>query len=140
MTVAAINHWAILVAVVMSFAFGGLWYSLLSKPWLAALDKTEDDIKRVGRPMPVLFGLTIASQLIMAWVLAGLIAHLGPGQITIANGLISAALVWVGFIATTLAVNHGYQGSKWSLTAIDGGHWLGVLLIQGLVIGAMGAQ
>jgi fatty acid desaturase len=139
MTVAAINHWAILVAVALSFAFGGLWYSLLSQPWLAALGKAEEDIKRMGRPMPVLFAVTIAAQLIMAWVLAGLIAHLGPGQITITNGLVTAALVWIGFVVTTLSVNHGYQGSKWSLTAIDGGHWLGVLLIQGAVIGALGA-
>jgi hypothetical protein len=41
-------------------------------------------------------------------------------------------------VITTLAVNHAFQGSKRALTLIDGGHWLGVLLLQGAVIGLMG--
>ncbi|MBM3524115.1 MAG: DUF1761 domain-containing protein, partial [Alphaproteobacteria bacterium] len=37
-------------------------------------------------------------------------------------------------------VNHGFQGVKRALTVIDGGHWLGVLLIQGVIIGWMGVR
>jgi hypothetical protein len=74
----------------------------------------------------------------MAYILAGVIGHLGPGQVTVRNGLISALFVFVGFVATTLATNHAFQGSKTSLTVIDGGHWLGVLLLQGLVLGLFG--
>ena len=29
----------------------------------------------------------------MAWVLAGVVGHLGTGQVTVANGLISVAFV-----------------------------------------------
>lgn len=50
------------------------------------------------------------------------------------------ASVWLGFVATTLAVNHTFQGAKKELTLIDGGHWLGVLLVQGLLIGWMGVS
>lgn len=139
MAFAGLNYWAILVAAAASFLFGGVWYGMLSKPWMAALGKTEAEIK-AGRPLPLLFGITIVAQLVMAWVLAGVIGHLGPGQVTVRNSLISALFIWLGFVATTLAVNHGYQGSRWSLTAIDGGHWLGVLLIQGAVIGLMGVR
>ena len=74
----------------------------------------------------------------MAWVLAGVVGHLGTGQVTVANGLISGAFVWFGFIVTSMLVNHGFQGAKASLTLIDSGHWLGVLLVQGLVIGLFG--
>lgn len=74
----------------------------------------------------------------MAYVLAGLVGHLGQGQVTPLNGLISGAFVWFGFVLTTLATNHGFQGQKITLTLIDAAHWLGVLLIQGLVIGLMG--
>ena len=140
MAFAGLNYWAIVVAAAASFLFGGVWYGMLSKPWMAALGKTEAEIKSAGRPMGLLFGITMLAQLIMAWVLAGIVGHLGPGQVTVRNGLISALFVWLGFVATTLAVNHGYQGSRWSLTAIDGGHWLGVLLIQGAVIGLMGVR
>ena len=56
------------------------------------------------------------------------------------SGLLSGAFCWLGFVATTLAVNHGYQGTRWMLTLIDGAHWLGVLLIQGLIIGWLGIR
>lgn len=138
MSFAGINYWAVAVAAVASFMFGGAWYGALSQRWISALGKTMDEIKSMGRTPPNLFLITILAELLMALMLAGLIGHLGPGQVTIGNGLISAAVVWAGFVMTTLVVNHGYQGSSWSLTLIDGGHWLGVLLIQGLIIGWLG--
>ena len=72
----------------------------------------------------------------MAWVLAGVIGHMGA--VTIRSGLISAGFVWFGFVVTTLAVNYAFSGRKPTLIVIDGGHWLGVLLIMGAVIGAFG--
>ena len=139
MLFAKISSLAIVGAAVASFLFGGAWYGLLGRHWMAALGKTEAEIKAAGRPVALLFAITIIAQLVMAFMLAGVIGHLGPGQVNWRNGLISAALLWLGFVATTLVVNHGYQGARWSLTAIDGAHWLGVLLIQGLIIGIFGA-
>lgn len=137
MQYAGTNYWAIMLAAAASFMFGAVWYGALAKAWAAAVGKTEAEIKQAG-PTPVLFLVAIVAQLIMAWVLAGMIGHLGPGRVTLRNGIISGAFVWFGFVATTLAVNHGFQGARRSLTVIDGGHWLGVLLIQGAIIGAMG--
>ena len=140
MAFAGLNYWAVIIAAVASFLFGGVWYGLLSQPWMRAIGKTEAEIKSSGRSMPLLFAITFVAQLLMAWVLAGIIGHVGTGQVTLKSGLISGAFIWLGFVATTLAVNHGYQGSRWSLTMIDGGHWLGVLLIQGAIIGLMGVR
>lgn len=138
MEFAGVNYIAVLIAAIASFLFGGVWYGVFSARWLDAVGKTEQDIKAAGRPLPVLFGLTIVAQLVMAWVLAGVIGHLGSGQVTAWNGLLSGLFVWLGFVLTTLLVNHAYQGAKSALTVIDGGHWLGVLLIQGLIIGYLG--
>jgi hypothetical protein len=140
MAFAGVNYLAIALAAAAAFVFGGVWYGILSKPWMAAVGKTEQDIKASGTPMAVLFVVTFIAQLVMAWVLAGVIGHLGVGQVTLRNGLITGALAWLGFVATTLVVNHGFQGAKPALTVIDGGHWLGVLLIQGAVIGWMGVR
>lgn len=136
MEFAGMNYLAIPLAAVASYAFGSIWYMTLAKPWMAALGKTEADLKAGPQVRP--FVMAFVMQLIMAWVLAGLIGHLGTGQVTLANGVISAAFCWVGFVLTTLVTNHGFQDARGMLTAIDGGHWLGVLLIQGAVIGAMG--
>ncbi len=48
----------------------------------------------------------------MAWVLAGLIGHLGPGQVTVQNGIVSGAFIWLGFVATTIAVNNAFGRRK----------------------------
>lgn len=63
----------------------------------------------------------------------------GRETVAIKNGLISGALCWFGFVATTLSVNYAFGGRATSLTIIDGGHWLGVLLLMGAVIGAFGS-
>jgi hypothetical protein len=144
MSFAGLNYWAVLAAAVASFMFGGVWYGLLSKQWMeaAGLGTTGLAQPREGAsglsPMP--FVIAFIAQIVMAWMLAGIIGHLGPGQVTFKNGVISGFLVWLGFVITSLAVNHTFQGSRRSLTAIDGGHWLGVLLIQGAIIGWLGVH
>lgn len=140
MAFAGINYLAVVLAAAASFLFGGVWYGALSKPWLGALGKTEAELKASTASIPQLFLLTILAELVMAWVLAGLLGHLGSGQVTLSNGLIAGAFCWLGFVAPTLLINNGYQGAKTMLTAIDAGHWLGVLLIQGAIIGWMGVR
>jgi hypothetical protein len=138
MEFAGLNYIAIAVAAAASFAFGSVYYMTLAKRWMTAVGKTEEQIKADGGMTPKVFAVTAVAQLIMAWVLAGIIGHLGTGQVTPVNGLISGAFVWFGFVLTTQVINHGYQGAKKSLTVIYSGHWLGVLLVQGLVIGLFG--
>lgn len=138
MDFAGINYVAVAVAAIASFLFGGVWYGVFSNPWMAAIGKTEEEIKNAGQSLPVLLVMTFVALLVMAFVLAGLIGHLGHGQVTTWNGALSGAFAWFGFVATTLVVNHGYQGAKGALTLIDGAHWLGVLLIQGIIIGYLG--
>jgi hypothetical protein len=136
MTFAGINYLAIVLAAVASYGFGAVWYMSLAKPWLSALGKTEAELKGSGGRNPLPFVIAFVSQLVMAWVLAGLIGHMGGGGLR--AGVISAAFCWLGFVITTLATNHGFQKASRNLTLIDGGHWLGVMLIQGAVLGAMG--
>ena len=90
------------------------------------------------KPPVVPMIISLLAELAMAFVLAGVIGHLGPGNTTIRNGLISGAFIWAGFVVTTLAVNNAYARRKPMLTVIDAGHWLLVLLVQGAVLGAMG--
>jgi Protein of unknown function (DUF1761) len=138
MNVATINHLAVLVAAVVSWLFGAAYYGVLGQQWMAALGKTKEELMPTGRPNPVVFIISFIAQIVMAEMLAGSIAHLGVGQLNVKNALISAAFIWVGFVLTVLVTTHGYQGNKRMLTLIDGAHWLGVLLLQGLVLGLMG--
>ncbi|WP_306142313.1 DUF1761 domain-containing protein [Roseibium sp. MMSF_3412] len=128
-----INLIAVAVAGVASFIFGSIWYGVLGKAWMAAAGLTEEQT----RPDPVTLGLAFVCQLVMAFVFAGVIYH--TGETSIRTGLISALMIWVGIVMTTQIINHRFQGKPWSLTMIDGGHWLGVLIVQAVVIGWFGS-
>ncbi|AMN51264.1 MULTISPECIES: DUF1761 domain-containing protein [Stappiaceae] len=124
-----INLIAVAAAAIVSFLFGALWYGILGKAWMNAAGLTREQT----RPNPVVFATAFFCQIIMAFVFAGVIYHTGGTDIR--NGIISALMIWVGIVMTTQIVNHRFQGLSWNLTLIDGGHWLGVLLVQGIVIG-----
>lgn len=136
MNFAGMNFLAIGLAAVAGFAFGAVYYMSLSRQWLAAIGKTKEEIS--GKRSIAPFVTSFVALVVMAWVLAGTLGHLGPGQVTLKNGIISALFVWVGFVATTVAVNNAFGGRKPMLSVIDGIHWLGVLVVQGAIIGAMG--
>ncbi len=134
MDFAGLNYVAIPLAAVAAFLFGALYYGLFGKPWMKAARIEPQQGKTPLTP----FITGFIAELIMAWVLAGVIGHLGFGQVTPLNGIISGAFIWFGFMATTIATNQRYQGFGWTLTLIDAGHWLGVALIMGGVIGWLG--
>jgi hypothetical protein len=135
----ALDMWAVLLAAATSFIFGGIWYGALSKQWMAAAGLTETQVSGPDGPSPWPFVITFAAQLVMAWTLAGLLLHLAKSGVTanLYSGAATGLFVWLGFIATTLVVSHQFQMQKTALTLIDGGHWLGVMLIQGAIIGWM---
>ena len=137
--IADINYLAVIAATVAGFIFGAVYYMVLAKPWAASIGKTPEQIRKEGGMRPALFMVALVAQLVMAVVLASFIGALGAEQIGIGNGVMTAFFVWLGFVVTAMAVNHGFQGANRSLTVIDSTHWLGVLLIQGVVIGWIGA-
>jgi Protein of unknown function (DUF1761) len=136
-----VSYGTILLATLASFLFGALWYGVLSKQWQAAVGKTSEELQvSAGFAVPLI--TTFLAELVMAWVLAGVLAHLLKGGVpaNLRNGMLSAAFIWLGFVATTIASNNAFQGAKRSLAAIDCGHWLGVLLIQGAILGGWGMR
>ena len=52
----ALNWVAILIATVLAFVLGGIWYGpVFGKAWLTALGKTEDDIEPSASPFIISF-------------------------------------------------------------------------------------
>ena len=136
MAFAGANYLAVVVAALAGFGVGAIWYTVLGKAWLDALGKTEDDINGTGAPRAMPFVIALVADFVMAIMLSGLMGHLG--NVTIRGGLISGFFIWIGFVITTMGVNHAFSGASTKLTAIDGGHWLAVLLVMGAILGAFG--
>ncbi len=134
-----INYWAVLAATVAAWIFGAAFYGLLGERWMIALGRSKEAIeaRRAHKAVPVVAMIvSFIAELVMALVLAGLMAHVGAYSVR--TGLVTAALCWFGFVLTTTATNHGYQQARPALTLIDNAHWLGVLLLQGAILGALG--
>ena len=143
MSLGNLNYWAILIAAIASFAFGAVWYGSLSKQWMAAAGISTADMEQRKAQMgaiPLPYVITFVALLIMAWMLSGVLLHLARGgmPIGVRAGMITGFFLWFGFVITSMTVNHAFQGTKRSLTLIDGGHWLCVLLIQGAILGWWG--
>ncbi|MCI5075521.1 DUF1761 domain-containing protein [Oricola sp.] len=126
------NYIAILAAAVAAYLAGAIYYYWLGPVWMKAARIDPKDAKMSLQLMVTGF----LCELIMAWVMAGVIGHFG--EVSVKTGLISGILLWIGFIATTQTVNHRYQGFGWNLTLIDSIHWLIVALIMGGIIGGFG--
>ena len=135
MDFSTVNWLAVIVAAVVAWLFGAVWYMGLSKLWLKAAKLDPATMKRSVAPFIVGF----VGELVMALVMTLVVGALTGGEPNPLAGVIFGFVLWLGFIATTLSVNHRYQGFGWDLTLIDAGHWLGVMLIIGAVIGWFGA-
>jgi len=144
MSFSGVSYPAIVTAAVLAWLVGALWYGVLAKSWVAAQGLTMEEFKAKqaaikGSPGAyMLYVIAFVAELVMAWALAGVLGHLGPGQVTLHNGVISALFLWFGFVVTTLAVNYAFGGRSLKLYLIDIGHWLLVLVIIGVVIGGFG--
>jgi hypothetical protein len=138
-----VNYLAIVVAAVAAWVFGAAYYGALGKQWIAALGTTMDALKvqnagKSSAAKAAPFILSFVAELIMAFVLYGIIFHVSIWSVR--AGIISGIVCWIGFVVTTIATNNAYPGRKTMLTVIDSGHWLGVLAIMGAVIGGFGPK
>jgi hypothetical protein len=137
------NFFIMIGAAVASWLFGAMYYGTLGKQWVEAQGSTMEEFKakqaaNVGKlSAQAPFILAFIAQLIMAYVLYGMMKHVAhTGPLTVRNGLISGAFIWFGFILTSIVVNYSFSGRKPMLTVIDAGYWLGVMLILGAILGA----
>jgi Protein of unknown function (DUF1761) len=140
MTFAGISYLAVIVAAVAAWLVSAAWYMSLGRIYQAALGKTPEqckaEMKKPGTLLPFVYAFI--GDIIIAWMIAGVLGHLGTGQVTLRNGVISGAFLWFGFILTTMAVNFSFSGRDKRLLLIDAGNWLIVLIVIGAVVGAIG--
>lgn len=65
------NLLAIVVAAVVAFLLGGLWYSplLFARQWMAAHAHSPDDVARMKADAPRAYGISFVAFLVMAAIL-----------------------------------------------------------------------
>jgi len=135
-------HWLpVIIAAVAAWIFGAIYYGIFGRTWLAAQGKTMEQMKadnagKSAAAKTAPFVLSFVAEIVIAIAMSGILFHIGIYGL--GAGLFSGAMIWFGFVLTTMAVNNAYTFRSVTLTAIDAGHWLGVLLIIGAILGAVG--
>lgn len=123
---------AVIIAAAAGFAFGAVWYGVLSKPWMEAVGlKLGADGKPEGSSKTPFIRAGIAMILV-----AGMMRHTFSlsGIDTMGKGLLSGLGVGLFFISPWIMINNGYAGRPFRLTLIDSGYATFGCAIIGLVL------
>ncbi len=136
-----VNITSIIVAAIVAWLFGAVFYTVLGKAWIEAQGMTVESHKamlaarsKIGFWGP--YVLTFVAELIMGVVIFGILTH--SGLWSWHAGIVTGAFCWFGFVLTTVAINNAYAGRRVKLSMIDSAHWLGVLVIIGGIVGTWG--
>lgn len=130
------NWLAIIVAAVVAFLIGGLWYSplLFARQWMAAHAHSPEDVARMKADAPRAYGISFVAFLVMAFILQMVLNHVDAH--TWLSGALWAAHLWLGFAVTIGLMANVYSGKKLSVFLIDAGYQLVYFLVMGAILGA----
>jgi hypothetical protein len=134
----AINYWAVLVAGVVVFVLGGLWYGpLFGKQWMRMMGYTAENMKGMKLSGTVAMSVMAVLTLIMMYVLAHGIAfgNIATGMSGATGGMVGAFWYWLGFVVPLTASSFLWENKGWKLWAFNAAYYLVALLIAGAIIG-----
>ena len=134
--ISQINWLAVALAFISSMAIGFVWYmpAVLGNRWMAAIGKTEEDLKNIGGGPGIWLPMMVAAAL-TAILLAVLISKLGLDN-AVAGGWFALVMALV-FRAGGHVIHNGFAGRPAAVTLIDSGHDLVAMTVAGAIIGAM---
>jgi hypothetical protein len=86
-------------------------------------------------------GFVLTAALAQAWlaaILAGALILAPDEAPRAAMLLLTPVVIWAGFVLPTMVATHRLRGFSLATALLDGGHWLGVMWVQALVLAAIG--
>jgi len=130
------NWAAILVAAVVYFLMGAVWYDthVFGTAWMRGIGKTLEQLHAENANSPLPYILALVSNLVLAYALSWLILRLGA--LSAARGAWTGAMLWVGFVATSTLTQYAFEMRPRSLFLINTGYALAGMLVMGAILGA----
>ncbi len=128
----AINYVAAAVAAVLLMALGFAWYApfLFGKAWMAALGKSEEEMRAAG-PSPALVA-AMAEAILTSLVLA--IVFQAAGVSGVGGGIVAALVLAIAFSGTSIISNGAFEGRPRALVLINLGYRLVSYPIVGIIL------
>ena len=128
-----INIPAVVVAAVLPFVLGGLWYSpvMFGNVWMKENNLTGEDLEKGNKAK--IFGLSFFFFLLMSANLAGFLAS---PDTDLPFGMLAGFLAGFGWVALSLAVIGLFERRSWKYMLINGGYLVVAFVLMGTVLGA----
>lgn len=131
-----VNYLAVVVSGLVFFGFGALWYTMLSKQWLAAIG--PHDTSNVGGAVAYPFIVSLLMSMFLAYGVARILAWRGP------VGPAEGALIGFSFglliFGSMLWTMYAYEQRGMTLGFINVGYVSIGMAIQGAILAAWKAK
>lgn len=129
-----INYLAVIVAAVVAFAIGGLWYSplLFANLWVKAHGYSEERLKEMQSGAGKAYAVSLVCQLLIAMAIAIFVGYLQLGPLS--QGMKLGALAWLGFAFPLGLMATMFTDKKMMVFWIDTGYQLVYLLVMASII------
>ena len=132
----SLNYLAVLVGIIFNQVFGAAWFSVWSKPWMAGVGLTMEDMEAMkGTPRQWYpYVVAIVSALVFTLGLAVLVQGMGADNVV--EGLTLGLLAAVAFIATAYATTYSFEGRGLKIFLINIGYPLISYALIGILLAA----
>ncbi|MEX2657084.1 MAG: DUF1761 domain-containing protein [Balneolales bacterium] len=128
----SLNVWAVLVAAVLYFLLGALWYSLLfANVWMKLRGLNKEDMEE---PDKLIFLWSFLLQLVATCVLALFLQAMEVGSAS--HGAVAGFGAGAGLVFTLAGSTGLFSNVKIGLHFIDNGYHVVGLTLAGVVLGA----
>jgi Protein of unknown function (DUF1761) len=124
------NLLAVVVAALLQWVLGWLWYGVLfSKPWKALVGQAEGE-----KPANVgsIMALVLVANLILSFALARMV--LLTGWETFSKGIFVGVVCGLGFVVPPMFAQHICERRPFKLFGINTVYWLLAMLLSGGIL------
>lgn len=125
-----INHLAAIVAAVVFFVWGAIWFTVLGSVWVGLVNLPPEAMKPSAGPYIASFFLG----LIASYTIAAALAQ-RPAGADVKTGIGFALFTGIGLYATMLLNQYIFESRPFGLWLIDAGYVVIGFVIIGAIIG-----
>lgn len=135
-----INYLAVLVAAVIHFMIGGLWYGLLfATKFIELIGWSREKLQQVGSQNHTKeYIFAFLSSLVLVYILAHFIQYTRAKGVV--DGMQTAFWLWLGFVATTQLATVVFEERNMGLYLLNIGYQLVACLLTGALLAAWKPQ
>ena len=127
-----INYLAVIVAALVHFIIGGLWYGLIFANIFVDIVGREQLERMAADSHWSQYLIAFISSLVLVYILAHFVQLTGSNSV--AGGLQTAFWLWLGFVATTQISSVIFEQRKLGLYLLNIGYQLVACLICGAIL------